>query len=395
MNTDILEKLVKPVTSQQFFDDYWENRLLHISRNDQAFYKDILTLSDVDNWLQTGVLEHPTLAILKGGRIPPNKWAKTHDKSYKSGKQIDREAVLKLLRSGATLLVNHFSDYQFALNAFMNSLRSLFQTRINDYLVISPPHNPAYPIHHDYQEVFVLHISGKKQWNFFDTFSKNLRDEHVRYAMDRNPSIKLEMQPGDFLYIPSNLRHSTEVVGDETSISLSITINRWEGDDFFKNILENTYASIPNLRQKMPLLRKSTLEERQNYYQHIKEEMLGHIESLDFEKVFSRMQSIKNKSSQGSILKEMIKPNLPSITIDSKVTRNLALHYVLNDDGKVLIFNFLSHTLVYFKTLEHTLKFITCNEHFLVKDLPGFVTDEMRVEIIQELVDKGFLEHIS
>src|SRR5690242_10739269 len=44
-------RLIDPIASEQFVADYWEKRPLVIPRHDAAYYRELLTLADVDDIL--------------------------------------------------------------------------------------------------------------------------------------------------------------------------------------------------------------------------------------------------------------------------------------------------------------------------------------------------------
>ena len=48
-----LPKILGPVTSDDFFRQYWELQPLHISRNDIEYFADVLTLAQIETLLST------------------------------------------------------------------------------------------------------------------------------------------------------------------------------------------------------------------------------------------------------------------------------------------------------------------------------------------------------
>jgi hypothetical protein len=46
-----LEHIIDPVSIETFFSEYWERKFLHIERNKMGYYDDILSISDIDQFM--------------------------------------------------------------------------------------------------------------------------------------------------------------------------------------------------------------------------------------------------------------------------------------------------------------------------------------------------------
>lgn len=390
-NIALLEKLLYPMTCQEFFDDYWQKKGLHISRNDINYYKP-LTQKAVDNWLQTATLTFPNVNLFnpKTGRTRGEGFVKPIGLPGKKGQLIDRNALLQKFHEGSSIIINYFSHEIPSLNKYTTELSKIFRAKVEDYLVVSSSNKDAFNIHGDGFETFVLHVSGQKQWRFYDTISKNLRQEHVQYLMDKKPSKEFIMQPGDFLYIPMQLRHGTHAIGDEPSISLTITIDLLDGEDLIRKVLKDTFVSFPSIRKQVPSYNWSTSESREAYYKELKELFIAQLNEVNLEEVFEELLQKEEKQSTSIDIFKGFNPH-EKVTLESEVM-NAELPFNLQVDGKCVRLKIPHHVFTYFKTLEFTLKYLTSQKVFKVKDLPGMLNDEMRIKIVQELVDKGFLK---
>ena len=69
---------------------------------------------------------------------------------------------------GYTLVVNEINRYSEPINALVHNLRQELShdVKVNAYL--TPANQKALSPHYDTHDVFVLQISGKKHWNFYD-----------------------------------------------------------------------------------------------------------------------------------------------------------------------------------------------------------------------------------
>src|SRR5437016_4674810 len=60
-----LEWLLRPTTLDTFFRDYWEKRPLTVFRGEDAYFREVLSLADMDHILSSHDLRHPSLQLVK------------------------------------------------------------------------------------------------------------------------------------------------------------------------------------------------------------------------------------------------------------------------------------------------------------------------------------------
>lgn len=390
MNSPVLEKLLFPITIDDFFEQYWKKKVLHIPRNQTDYYQDYLSEEEINTCFKRGNLTYPNLHLRKnGGNVSSGGWTyQQQNKQY-----VDETKLLPYLQSGHAIVAKQFHEHSPPLTSLIDDLKSFFTAHlIKDYLIISRPSNASFNIHYDREHVIVIQVAGTKQWHFYDTHSPYLRSEKVKFGFDPEPSLSITMKPGDFLYLPHNLRHSTEVADERTAISLSITIDPPNGVQLLRHIVDNSFAHVPALREKMPLYNRSTKADRQQYYQQLKDRFITHLNTLDFEELFHEYDHIQKKE-KGRI--DLTQEIIPSVTLDSTLIRNKVVNYSLKSDRKILILKVLDEVNVYYKLLELSLKYILAQEQFTVRNIPGLITDDIRVELSQELVNIGLFEHVS
>src|SRR5690349_11272811 len=101
----LIQKLVAPVSLKEFFEDYWERKILYIPRNDPTYYRNILTFEDVDSYLSRTDLRYPYIRLVQAGRELP-----LHTYSYDSvfGENLyqgnlDLDKLFLLYHAGATM----------------------------------------------------------------------------------------------------------------------------------------------------------------------------------------------------------------------------------------------------------------------------------------------------
>ena len=89
MKLEVLEKLIYPVTIDTFFNEYWDKKTLHISRNDPTYFDSILSKQDIDTWFQTTDVHYPEVDLFKRKRISPEDWTYRGDTRW-----VKKEKVL-------------------------------------------------------------------------------------------------------------------------------------------------------------------------------------------------------------------------------------------------------------------------------------------------------------
>ena len=77
-------KIVNPITFENFFQEYWEEKPLYISRNQTDYYQQLFSVNDVERVLHHSHMSYPGIRVVEDrrqrlrARYTKNQWDLSH-----------------------------------------------------------------------------------------------------------------------------------------------------------------------------------------------------------------------------------------------------------------------------------------------------------------------------
>lgn len=389
---ETFQHLISPVGETEFFNEYWDKKVLHISRDNPTYYESFLKKEEVDDWFQHVPFYFPTVQ-LRGDYKNTSDWYKdTFANGGFNGKKINKKKLVKYFENNHSILVNRFSNFNKKFEKKINALRKYFNCKnLKEYLIISPSNQSAFPIHYDKEHVFVFQIHGTKNWYFHDRpAAQGLRGRAINHYVSMKKKAVKTMQEGDFLYFPAGLHHNTETIGDENSISISIAVDCFNGKDVLAEALRAANLSFPEIGKIIPSPIAS-LSDKQQYFDTIKIKLTEYLENNSIEKLLEGLYASRkeNLSPTESIFKI---GTVQEINENTKIAVKSGNSIELfKNDGVIHLRN--GHKILNYPILhERGLKFILENVPCLVKQVPLMLRETSKMKFISELVESGVIE---
>ncbi len=199
-----LTHLLRPVGVEDFFGTFWQQRPLLVPRNDQRYYARLFEFDDVDSILTQHDPREGTIRLAKKGDPAVT------DELFDEDGRIDLAKVYSRHAQGATIIINKVHHHSATLAEFCRDieLRLCCPTGINVYL--TPKGAQGFDAHFDVHDVFILQITGTKQWRVYGESTRlPLADEPLPAQRGSNlgaPSLEAVLRPGDLLYLPRRIR---------------------------------------------------------------------------------------------------------------------------------------------------------------------------------------------
>src|SRR5258708_28689934 len=166
-------KLIAPFDAEIFFRDVWEQKPLLVSRQSPGYYAHLLSLSDLDDVLTKGNVKYPDIRLTTDKSPPASK-----EYTYGDG-CIDPVAVCRLHSGGTTVI---FDNMQFripGLGSLCNHLAGELGIRFQTNLYLTPPRSGGSTTPYDPHDVFVMQVSGNKDWELFESpINLPMPDQH-------------------------------------------------------------------------------------------------------------------------------------------------------------------------------------------------------------------------
>ena len=239
-----LQRLVSPITEEEFRTRYWENEPLIVHRKDSGYYGDLFTLQDFDESIARGP------GYIKTAEATAKKQAKHH------GTTADvLERVLNDMRDGHTLVLDamHRGDPKLKMLCRRMTQDTGYEFQTNVYL--TPPNGQGFLPHWDNHDVFVLQVMGSKHWKV----EKNRRtlpekDGHIE---DEGREFRGEvetftLQQGDMVYIPRGFVHAAEC-GSESSLHITLGVYPSSWEDLLIAAVRLAAKQDESLRHYLPM----------------------------------------------------------------------------------------------------------------------------------------------
>lgn len=253
--TSLFESLIAPLGLQEFFQEYWEKKPLHLQRSDPGlatYYRSLFQLSDLKALCTQGI-EHDRDVILcrcvNGKKKVISKQGRVNHSQLK--KDFDQKKV--------TIQFHQPQRFKDELWQIQEKLECFFGALVGSNVYITPQGSQGLPPHYDDVEVFVLQLEGEKHWRLYQP-TVPLAREYSLEPEERigSPTHDITLKAGDLLYFPRGTIHQADTpVGVDHSTHLTISTYQktsW-GDfllDVFPSFLFDSMKSDITMRAGLP-----------------------------------------------------------------------------------------------------------------------------------------------
>lgn len=383
-----LAYLLQPIPLQTFLSRYYEREPLFIERDSPAHYDALTSVDSLDDILSATALTCDDVLVVDDSRdIDPGDY--TFD-----DESIDTVRVHRLFDEGATIILRQMHNKLPTLARLCRNAEQQFSCRFQANLYFSPPNAQGLTTHHDTHDVFVLQILGSKHWQTYEpTVPLPLPGQRYYWetAPDRPPVADFTLRPGDLFYCPRGFPHNARATQDASlHITLGSLAATWAElllevvadvalrDSAFRASLPPGYATQEIepavLDGKLnDLLARLQLQARPRHVL----EMMAERFTIDRHAVISGQRRTLQAAA--------------ALTLDSRVGVQPGLLYRVSEHRRkvTLICNY--RQIAFPRFTASSLKFALCTPSFLVRDLPGPLTDGAKIILIRRLMREALV----
>ncbi len=129
---------------------------------------------------------------------------------------LPRRALPPLSQAHWTLLVQGLDLHVDAAHALLSRFRFVPDARLDDVMVSYASDGGSVGPHIDSYDVFLLQMSGRRQWRYGRCEHPLLRDDVPLKMLSRfEPTESHRLEPGDMLYLPPGWAHEGTAVGGD------------------------------------------------------------------------------------------------------------------------------------------------------------------------------------
>ena len=384
--------IVAPRSVEDFFNQYHEKDILHISRNDKNYYNNILTSQEISGFLDRQDVFYPSIRIVKNGKeIPSAEYTKKAVPigHHKKDGIIHTEKAFALFNAGSTLVIQAGQRYFDNLSKCCLGLSNKFGSPVQANLYITPNKSQGFNPHWDTHDVFVLQISGTKTWQLYG-FEKELPTKNQKFVSkgyEKKPIKTLQLAPGDFLYVPRGYVHDA-MADDGISAHITIGILSYTWARFFTEAFPQL-EEFKEFREAVPFWKEEELE---NIVKEKVQALQQKIIQLDFNKSISRL-NVNHKKMQAQPVNNYFQSlvDINDITSDSQFKVNDAVIYDINKIDDKFKLTFLDKIITLSANAEELINTIFERKIFTFNHLPKELSDDNKKQFISQLIKEGVI----
>ncbi len=383
-----LQWIIDPTGRDQFFDAYWEQRPLLISRNAPGYFDPLLSLDEIDRVITTLNLSQPDLQLVSSAED-----IRGHQYTYRSG-MVDVAKLYQFFADGATIILPQLHTRVPSLAAFCRAMEREFSSRFQTNIYMTPGNAQGFKPHYDTHDVFVLQIAGSKNWQIFETpVELPLKGQHFDSAVHPLGDVKqsFTLHPGDMLYIPRGLVHDA-TSNDEISLHITtgVMANSWT--DLMLDALSAVALKDPAFRKSLPPGFAREEFDRANARQHFSM-LIDHLsKAADLDEVLDHfvddLVSTRHPMLQGQMGQLA---RLESLSVDSIAGARPGLIYRLTETPDTVRIDCYGKEISLPDHAGPAIRFALETSSFKVRDLPGDLDDEGKLVLARRLVREGLI----
>ncbi|HEU4508547.1 MAG TPA: cupin domain-containing protein [Pyrinomonadaceae bacterium] len=269
-----LEHLLSPLTVDEFLKNCWGQTFSHVSGTPEKFAH-LLPWQRLNEVLEQHRLDFPRVRLTRDGeRLRPGSYISYTRRGQKrvAVPRLSYEKITQELNNGATLVLDAVDELHEPLRALAEALELFFHERIQINAYSSWRTSRGFDLHWDDHDVFILQVSGRKQWQVHGmTRAYPLAGDPKAPKPTGPPLWDNILEPGDLLYIPRGFWHVAYPLNEPT-LHLTVGVHNRAGLDMLRWLVDRMRSS-ETFRKDLP--RFATRETMQAHLMQMRSELLA------------------------------------------------------------------------------------------------------------------------
>jgi len=250
-----LDQLLSPMRSEEFFATHWERAHLLLGGRDATHYDSLIAVADLERMVSHSDVRYPAIQLAKGGGyLPPAAFTQVVKPGGESLAGLaDVRKVMDEYRRGASIALSAIHKTWAPLGAFCAKLEALLDHAVHANAYMTPGRADGFTAHYDVHEVFVLQIAGSKRWRLYPPIVELPHRTQLctpQAYEGKVPTVEIDLQPGDLLYLPRGVGHSTTTSDSFSAhVTIGVTVHTWV--DLIREGLQAAVDQV-ELRRALP-----------------------------------------------------------------------------------------------------------------------------------------------
>ncbi|VUD56545.1 50S ribosomal protein L16 3-hydroxylase [Thalassocella blandensis] len=245
----------------EFLRDYWQKKPVLIR---QAF-TDLQDIISADELAGLSLEEDVnSRLIIETPTQPASTTTSTTNSTPQSNWQVQHGPLAdgtfsNLPESHWSLLVQHVDALDPNVNQFLQNFRFIPNWRLDDIMISYATDMGGVGPHFDYYDVFLIQAAGKRRWRLgqnCNSQSALVPDQPMKLLQEFTTSEDWIVEPGDLLYVPAQLAHWGEAIGESMTYSVGFRAPA-DADILLEYAQEKASSSPADIRYRDPDLQFS------------------------------------------------------------------------------------------------------------------------------------------
>ncbi len=383
-----LQAVIDPVSTDAFFERYWEANPLVIARKRPEYFERLPSLDDVDRVLTTLPSRYPDVTLAQADKeLTSEQYTDRLD-------NLDVAKVYELFSNGASVILNQLHTCIPSLGALCRALEAELSAPVQTNAYLTPARSKGFPPHFDSHDVFVLQLTGSKRWRLYGT---PITIPHRGQTWDSKVhgagaiTQEFDIHPGDTAYIPRGLVHDAQTE-DDISLHVTVGLMTYTWTDLLLDALAAISLTDPTFRKSLPPGFSRPDFDRSNARRLFRGLATRFSTAADFDSaldhyvdefIVSRRPLLRNQMTQIAAL--------DSLCLSSVVGIRENLIYRLYETAGLIRMVGSEREIVFPPHAAEALRFMLGRSAFRVQDLPGALDDPGKLALVRRLIREGFL----
>lgn len=385
-----LERVLAPTTLTSFEDVYFEKKPLLISRNESTYFRDLLSIELIDEYLERKDIRYPSIRLVKDGlELPQTDYLKSFPFGNQSfDRVVDNDRLFTLFGDGATMVFQALHRTISSLSLFCQNIEQYFNFPLQTNIYLTPKSSQGFAAHFDNHDVFILQAHGTKIWKVYDSpVYLPTKPFDKKNWITQSPQIEVELKEGDTMYIPRGFVHEA-VTTTDVSLHITLGLLTYTWIDIYRQLTDSTHR-IDGFRESFRFDRqdeKSIKENTAKLFDQL-------LKSADFASIRNEFQNRlikKGLTSDTNRLNDIL--NYDKINSKSSLSLRQEINFQISKMSTDISLTFYNKKLTFPSYVLPTLTTIINSKYFVIDNLQSELDDSGKLTLCKKLVREGFLK---
>jgi len=347
-----------------------------------------MSLDEVDRVLTTLDLRYPDVTLKNAG-------ADVRAGDYTvNGDSLDVAKVYQLFEQGSTIVLAFLDTVVEALASCCRSLESELSFPCQTNVYLTPAGAKGARHHYDTHDVFVLQVTGSKQWTAYGTpVELPLKGQdfdssaHERGA----PTLEFELNAGDTAYIPRGVIHDARS-GEDISLHITLGVLTYTWTDLLLELAADVSLNDPAFRKALPpgfARQQFDRAQAREVFRNLLQQLSA---KSNFDEILDRFVD-QFISTRPPLLRGQMAQltTLRMLTLDGVVGARPSSVSHMKTDGETTSVDCYGRKITFPAHAAGAIRFALSSSQFVVRELPGDLDGVGKLALVRRLIREGLL----